>query len=83
MPIDAALIVCGLTTAAGNVEAAALGAFHHEEMADVADFAHMTDKDVIEMCKAMNNRALNQHGHQIGALKAKCVRALAHTGHEI
>ena len=60
MPINAALIVCGLTTNAGNAEAAAATAFEHEGMTTVADFAHMTDKDVIEMCKAMNAHALTQ-----------------------
>ena len=69
MPIDAALIVCGLTNNAGNAKATAVAAFEHEGMANVADFAHMNDKDVIEMCEAMNSRALNQNGHQIGALK--------------
>ena len=48
-----------------------------------ADFAHMTDKDVIEMCKAMNSRALNQQGYRIGALKAKRVRALAHWARDL
>ena len=71
MPINAALIVCGLTTNQGNAEAAAVAAFTHEGMTTVADFAHVTDKDVIEMCEAMNPRALNQDGHHIGALKVK------------
>ena len=77
MPIDAALIVCGLTNNAGNANATAVAAFEHEGMANVANFAHTTDEDAIEMCKAMNSRALNQHGHCIGALKVRCVRALA------
>ena len=46
-------------------------------MVNVANFAHMTDKDVIEMCKAMNARITNQNGCQIGTLKVKCVRVLA------
>ena len=78
MPIDAALIVCRLTDNAGNTDATAVAVFEHEGMANVADFVCMNDKDAIEMCKAMNSHALNQHGHQIGALKAKHVRALAH-----
>ena len=78
MPINTALIVCELTNNAGNADATAVAAFEHEGMATVANFAHMTDKDVIEMCKAMNNRAMNQHGYQIGALKVKRVRALAY-----
>ena len=72
MPINAALFVCGLTNDAGNAaKATAVAAFTHEGMTTVADFAHMTDKDVIEMCKAMNTRALNQQGYQTGALKVK------------
>ena len=67
----------GLPKNAGNAKAAAVTAFEHEGMTTVADFAHMTDKDVIEMCKAMNTHALNQQGYQIGALKVKRVRALA------
>ena len=64
MPIIAALFVCGLTNDAGNAaEDTAVAAFAHEGMTTVADFAHMTDKDVIEMCKAMNNRALAQQGY--------------------
>ena len=33
MPVDAALIVCCLANAAGNVDANALAAFQHEQMA--------------------------------------------------
>ena len=61
MPVNSALIVCGLTNTAGNAKATAVAAFQHEGMANVANFAHMTDKDIIEMCKAMNNQALNQN----------------------
>ena len=71
MPINAALIVCGLTNNAGNANATAVAAFEHEGMANVAYFSHMNDKDVIEMCKAMNSCALNQQGCQIGDLKVK------------
>ena len=78
MPINAALIVCGLTNNAGNADVTAVAAFEHEGMANVANFSHMTDKDIIEMCKTMNGQALNQNGHQIGASKAKHVRALTH-----
>ena len=78
MPINAALIVFGLTNNASNAEATAVAAFQHKGMASVADFAHMTDKNVVEMCKATNTRALNQDGYQIGALKVKCVRVPAH-----
>ena len=64
MPINAALFVCGLTNDAGTAaEAAAVTAFNYEGMANVADFAHMTDKDVVELHKAMNARATNQNGH--------------------
>ena len=77
------MIVCGLTTNAGNAKAADVTAFEHEGMATVADFAHMTDKDVIEMCKAMNTRALNQDGYRIGALKVKRVRALAYWARDL
>ena len=45
MPINAALIVCGLTNNQGNAEATAVAAFTHEGMTTLADFAHMTDKD--------------------------------------
>ena len=75
MPIDAALIARRLTN---QDNANAVAAFEHEEMANVANFSHMTDKDIIEMCKTMNGQALNQNGHQIGASKAKHVRALTH-----
>ena len=78
MPINTALIVCGLTNNAGNADATAVAAIEHEGMATTADFAHMTDKDAIEMCKAMNNHALNQNGCQTGASKVKRVRALAY-----
>ena len=52
-------------------------------MADVANFAHMTDKDIIEMHKAMNVRAMNQDGCQIGALKVNHVRALAYWARDL
>ena len=48
MQIDAALIFCALTDDAGNAKAT-VAAFEHEGMANVANFAHMTDKDAIEM----------------------------------
>ena len=57
MPVDVALIVGAFDAAAGNVNAN-----QHEKMANVADFTHMNDEDIIEMRKAMNARALNQHG---------------------
>ena len=78
MPIDEALIVFSLADAAGDVDANALAAFWHKGMANVVDFAHMKNKDIIEICKAMNARVLNQHGCWIGTLKAKWVRSLAH-----
>ena len=77
MPIDAALIVCGLANNQSNAKAEAVTAFQHEGMATVANFAHMTDKDVIEMCKTVNNWALTLNGCQVGALKVKSVRVLA------
>ena len=77
MPIDAALIVSGLADATCDANANALTVFQPEGMANVADFAHMTDKDIVKMCKAMNARATDQNGHQIGASKVKRVRALA------
>ena len=77
MPLDAALTVCRLTNQ-GNADAHAVAAFEHEGMADVATFAHLTDKDIIEMCKTMNTWALNQNGCQIGALKVKHMRALTY-----
>ena len=83
MPIDTALIVCGLANNAGNAKATAVAAFEHKGMANVANFAHMTDKDVIEMCKAMNDWALNQNGYQIGALKVKRVRVLAYWAQDL
>ena len=63
MPINAAMIVCGLTNNQGNAEADAVAAFAHEGMTTLADFALMTDKDVIEMCKTMNARVLTQQGY--------------------
>ena len=62
MPVDAVLIVCGLVDAAGDVIANALAAFEHEGMCNIADFDRMTDKDIIEMCMAMNARATSQNG---------------------
>ena len=62
MPINAALIVCGLTNNAGNANATAVAAFEHEGMANVANFAHMTDKDVIEMCKAIDSKWISNLG---------------------
>ena len=73
MPVDAALIVCGLTNNDGDAEATAVAAFEHEGMTNVAIFANMTCKDVIEMCKTINDQAMNQNGCPIGALKAKHV----------
>ena len=83
MPINAAMIVCGLTNNQGNAEADAVAAFTHEGMTTLADFAFMTDKDVIEMCKTMNARALTQQGYRIGALKVKRVRALAYWARDL
>ena len=59
MPIDAALTVCGLTKNAGDAKATAVAAFQCEGMANVANFAHMTDKGIIEMHEAMNDQAMN------------------------
>ena len=56
MPINAALIVCGLTNNQGNVKATAVAAFQHEGMANIAHFAHMTDKGIIEMCETTNDQ---------------------------
>ena len=44
----------------------------------MADFAQLSDKDVRDMAVAMAARPLNQHGHKLGALQIKRVRALAH-----
>ena len=62
MPVDAALIVSRLTNNAGDAKATAVAAFQHKGMANVANFARMTDKDIIEMCKTMNDWAINQNG---------------------
>ena len=82
MPINAALIVCWLTDQ-GNADAHVVAAFEHEGMANVANFAHMTDKDIVEMCESMNAWALNQNRHWIGALKVKRMRVLAHSAGDL
>ena len=73
MPIDNALQVCGVN---GHQ---AITAFNHNGINNVANFALMTDKDVIQMCKSMQNRPIQHaHGYQMGALQTKWVRVLAH-----
>ena len=73
MPIANALQVCGVN---GQQ---AITAFNHDSINNVAHFALMTDKDVIRMCKSMQERPIQHaHGYWIGALQIKQVRALAH-----
>ena len=72
MPINQALLVCGIQ---GN---AALNAFARDGFQNVADFAEMTDKDIRDMAISMAGRTANQQGFKLGALQLKRVRALAH-----
>ena len=65
MPINQALLVCGIQ---GN---AALNAFARDGFQNVADFAEMTDKDIRDMAISMAGRTANQQGFKLGALQLK------------
>ena len=69
MPIAAALAICGLD------QQAAVTAFNREGLANVRDFADLTDSEIISMCESMGKRT--RQAFPVGALPTQKIRALA------